>query len=90
MKILNEACVDLIDNVSSDQRFILGSLTLQQYNRVKDSGLLWVKYPEATGSPNEDLFAVCFASKNGKHYYDILDEEIEYDDVLKYLENLQS
>ena len=67
----------------------LQDLTLQAYSRLKASGMLYEFYPEATGKPDDDLQAVVVRTgmintvdnpKYIKHYfYDILDEEAEYD-----------
>ena len=78
----------------------LKDLTLQEYEGLKKSGLLWEFYPEATGGAYEDLEAVCVKSvisdvlvrdvlsadrkklteiKSRRFFYDIRDEEAEYD-----------
>lgn len=37
----------------------LQDLTLQEYEKLKASGMFWVYYPEATGNCNKDLQAIC-------------------------------
>lgn len=38
---------------------LLNELSLQEYNHLKSTGILWEVYPEATGSIDDDLDAVC-------------------------------
>jgi hypothetical protein len=56
----------------------LGELSLQEYNKMKGSGMFWELYPEATGSVNDDLEAFCYerTREDGSKYYfyDIIDE----------------
>ena len=58
----------------------LKDLTLQEYEGLKKSGFLWEFYPEATGDVDEDLEAVFVSLQAcGRYFYDIRDEEAEYD-----------
>lgn len=69
----------------------LRNLSLQEYESLKSAGLLWVHYPEATGDFNQDLQAACVALntfesgtfsrrvKTKFYFYDINDEEAEYE-----------
>jgi hypothetical protein len=56
----------------------LGELSLQEYNKIKGSGMFWELYPEATGSVNDDLETFCYErtrDDGSKYYfYDIIDE----------------
>ena len=38
---------------------MLNELSLQEYNHLKQSGILWECYPGATGNIDDDLDAVC-------------------------------
>lgn len=70
----------------------LENYTLQHYNELKSSGLLFEFYPHATGNSNDDLQAICVdegyvSIKSGtsttcykkRYYYDIVDEDSEMD-----------
>ena len=41
----------------------LEDYSLQEYNKIKDSGIMWVYYPHATGCASRDLQAVCVKSE---------------------------
>lgn len=74
---------------------LLGQLSLQEYESLKDTGMLWVYYPEATGNYNCDLEATVvnvvkmftpivthYASDRHSvkvYFYDIIDEDAEYE-----------
>lgn len=62
----------------------LHELSLQEYNMLKELGMLWEIFPEATGFVNDDLEAVIVEKTVGldspvKYFYDIIDEEAEYE-----------
>lgn len=63
----------------------LHELSLQEYNMLKELGMLWEIFPEATGFVNDDLDAVVVYKdvnlQTGKAclFYDIIDEEAEYE-----------
>ncbi len=56
----------------------LGELSLQEYEKLKQSGMLWEIYPEATGRVDDDLECFCYerTREDGSKYsfYDIIDE----------------
>jgi hypothetical protein len=61
----------------------LGELSLQEYEKLKQAGMLWEMYPEATGCVDDDLECVCWAkyirdsagNVSFQQFYDIRDEE---------------
>ena len=62
----------------------LHELSLQEYNMLKELGMLWEIFPKATGFVNDDLEAVIVEKTIGpdssvKYFYDIIDEEAEYE-----------
>jgi len=77
------------DGVVSALSFLkrnLDDLSLQEYDRTKRFGMLWVIFPEATGNVHHDLQAVrvnihTTKDENGKnkvqHFYDIIDEDLD-------------
>jgi len=56
----------------------LGELSLQEYNKLKRTGMLWEMYPDATGNVDADLECFCYelTREDGSKYsfYDIIDE----------------
>jgi hypothetical protein len=58
----------------------LGELSLQEYNKLKQSGMFWEIYPESTGNIDDDLECLMYVSEDGTHiFYDIRDEEAVYE-----------
>jgi hypothetical protein len=61
----------------------LGELSLQEYNKLKQTGMFWELYPEATGCVDDDLECVVWATHtidsagnvSFQQFYDIRDEE---------------
>jgi hypothetical protein len=73
----------------------LGELSLQEYEKLKQAGMLWEMYPDATGHTNTDLEALCYErtrDDGSKYYfYDFIDESYcpycgtEYQAASRYL-----
>lgn len=58
----------------------LSRLSLQEYSSLRQTGMLWEMYPEATGNVDDDLDCLKYVSDDGTHiFYDIRDEEAVYE-----------
>lgn len=57
----------------------LHQLTLQEYRKITDVGMLWELFPEASGDPNKDLQAIIVKIKNNTYTYDIRDDDATYE-----------
>jgi hypothetical protein len=61
----------------------LGELSLQEYGTLKQIGMLWELFPDATGNVDDDLDCVVWrefevgihGKLRVKYFYDIEDEE---------------